>query len=149
MYKKLIIAVVLLLVLGLLVACGGSQPAGGIPDNAALKITGQVAKESGWTEESLKAMDTMQAEATNKKGETETYTGVSLNKLLEIVEVKPGASTLKFIADDGFTSEVPLADAQACQDCIVSFRSQGGFSMVMPGFDGKAQVKGVVEIQVQ
>jgi hypothetical protein len=149
MNKKLIITVVLLLAVGLLVGCGGSQPEGGIPDDAALKITGQVAKESGWTEESLKAMDTMQAEATNKKGETKTYTGVSLNKLLEIVEVQPDAATLQLIADDGFTSEVPLADAQACQDCIVSFRNQGGFSMVMPGFDGKAQVKGVIEIQVQ
>jgi hypothetical protein len=148
MYKKLIIIVVLLLAVGLLGACG-AQPEAGIPDDAALKITGKVANESGWTEESLKAMDTMQAEATNKKGETETYTGVSLNKLLEMVEVQPDASTLKFIADDGFTSEVPLADAQACQDCIVSFRNQGGFSMVMPGFEGKAQVKGVIEIQVQ
>jgi hypothetical protein len=30
----------------------------------------------------------------------------------------------------------------------VSFRNQGGFSTVMPGFSGKLQVKGVVELQV-
>ena len=37
----------------------------------------------------------------------------------------------------------------ACEDCIVSFRNQGGFSIVMPGYSGKLQVKGVVEIQVK
>ena len=53
------------------------------------------------------------------------------------------------MADDGYTAEVPLADVLACADCIVSFRSKGGFSTVLPGFSGKAQVKGVVEIQVK
>jgi len=38
---------------------------------------------------------------------------------------------------------------QSCADCIVSFREQGGFSTVLPGFSSKAQVKGVVEIQVK
>jgi len=37
----------------------------------------------------------------------------------------------------------------ACTDCIVSFRDQGGFSIVMPNFPGKLQVKGVVEMQVK
>jgi len=37
----------------------------------------------------------------------------------------------------------------ACPDCIVSFRSEGGFSTVMPGYEGKLQVKGIVEIQVK
>jgi tungstate transport system substrate-binding protein len=36
----------------------------------------------------------------------------------------------------------------ACSDCIASFRSQGGFSTVLPGYAGNMQVKGVVEIQV-
>jgi hypothetical protein len=31
----------------------------------------------------------------------------------------------------------------------VSFRNQGGFSIVMPGYPGNMQVKGVVEIQVK
>jgi hypothetical protein len=40
-------------------------------------------------------------------------------------------------------------DIEGCADCIVSFQNQGGFRIVAPGFSGKAQVKGVVEIQVQ
>jgi hypothetical protein len=91
----------------------------------------------------------MTAESTNKKGEKSTYTGVLIAKLLEMAGVKPEATTIVFVANDGFTAEVALADLLACTDCIVSFRDQGGFSTVMPGFEGKLQVKGIVEIQVK
>ena len=63
--------------------------------------------------------------------------------------VKSDATTITFVADDGFTSDVDLAEVKACADCIVSFRDEGGFTMVMPGFSNKAQVKGVIEIQVK
>jgi DMSO/TMAO reductase YedYZ molybdopterin-dependent catalytic subunit len=122
---------------------------GGVPANAALKVTGNVEVEVGWTEEKVRSMDTIQAESTNKQGETQTYTGVLLTDLLGKATPKDGATTLVFVADDGFTAEVPLADVQACQDCIVSFRDGGGFSTVLPGFAGNVQVKGVVEIQVK
>jgi tungstate transport system substrate-binding protein len=126
-----------------------AQPAAGIPTNAALKITGKVAKEMGWAEEEVRAMKTMEAQSTNKQGQTETYTGVSLNQLLELAGVQADATTLVFVADDGYTAEVALADIKACQDCIASFRNQGGFSTVLPGFPGNVQVKGVIEIQVK
>jgi tungstate transport system substrate-binding protein len=115
----------------------------------ALRITGKVDNEMAWTEDEVRAMDTMEAESTNKQGQTETYTGVPINALLDLAGVQSDAATIVYAADDGLTSDVPLADVQACADCIVSFRNQGGFSIVMPGFSGKLQVKGVVEIQVQ
>ena len=46
-------------------------------------------------------------------------------------------------------AEVSLADIEGCADCIVASRNQGGFRIVAPGLSSKAQVKGVVEIQVQ
>jgi DMSO/TMAO reductase YedYZ molybdopterin-dependent catalytic subunit len=125
------------------------EAGGGIPANAALKITGNVKTEVGWTEEKVRSMDTIQAQASNKKGETETYTGVRLSDLLSKADPKEGATTVVFVADDGYTAEVPLADMQNCADCIVSFREQGGFSTVLPNFPGNVQVKGVVEIQVK
>jgi len=124
-------------------------PAAGIPEGAALKITGKVGQEIGWLEADVRAMETMEAQSTNKSGETETYTGVLMSKLLELAAPAPDATTLVFVADDGYTAEVPLADVLACADCIVSFRSNGGFSTVLPGFAGSAQVKGVIEIQVK
>jgi DMSO/TMAO reductase YedYZ molybdopterin-dependent catalytic subunit len=123
--------------------------AAGVPDNAALKITGSVETEVGWTEEKIRSMDTIEAESTNKEGETSTYTGVRISDLLSKAGPQDGATTVVFVADDGYSAQAPLADIQACADCIVSFRNQGGFSIVAPDFPGSVQVKGVVEIQVK
>jgi tungstate transport system substrate-binding protein len=126
---------------------GAAQPAPA--GEAALMITGKVASEQAWTEEEIKAMPTLDVESTNKAGEKSTYTGVLISDLLKIAEPAADAATVVYVADDGFTAEVPLADVMACTDCIVSFRDKGGFSIVMPGFPGNVQVKGVVEIQVK
>jgi DMSO/TMAO reductase YedYZ molybdopterin-dependent catalytic subunit len=123
--------------------------AAGVPDNAALKITGNVETEVGWTEEKIRSMEPIEAQSTNKQGETSTYTGVRISDLLSKAGPKDGATAVVFVADDGYSAEASLADIQACADCIVSFRNQGGFSIVAPGFPGNVQVKGVVEIQVK
>lgn len=119
------------------------------PAAAALKITGLVEAEQAWADADVKAMTTMEVEAANKDGELSKYTGVSLKALLELAKPKAEAATVVFVADDGFTAELPLADALACEKCIVSFREKGGFSMVMPDMSGKLNVKGVIEIQVK
>jgi hypothetical protein len=150
--NRAVVSTLVALLIALLVGCSkpaAGPAAGGIPDNAALKVTGNVDNEVGWTEDQVRAMDTIDAQSTNKAGETSTYTGVLITNLLELAGVPSGASTVTFVADDGFTAEAALSDVQACTDCIVSFRNQGGFSVVMPGFPGSLQVKGVVEIQVQ
>ncbi len=123
--------------------------AAGVPDNAAFKITGNVQTEVGWSEEKIRSMDTIEVEYTNKAGETATYTGVRISDLLSKADPKEGATTAAFVADDGYTAEAPLAEIEACADCIVSFRNQGGFSIIAPGFANNVQVKGVIEIQVK
>jgi tungstate transport system substrate-binding protein len=124
---------------------GEAQPSGDV----ALKITGNVSQEMGWTEEEVRAMETTEAVSTNNKGESETYTGVLLNTLLEMAGPASDAKTVTFAAGDGSTAEMALADLQGCADCIASFRNQGGFSIVAPGFAKGVQLKGVVEIQVK
>jgi hypothetical protein len=116
---------------------------------AALKVTGLVQNELSWSEDEVKAMEAITVESTNKDGETSSYTGVALSNLLELAGLNPEATALVFVADDGYTAEVALAEVQDCTDCIVSFRNQGGFSTVLPDFPGSLQVKGVVEIQVK
>ena len=123
--------------------------ASGVPDDAAFKITGDVETEVGWTEEKIRSMDTIEAESTNKEGETSTYTGVRISDLLSKAGPLDSATTVVFVADDGYSAEAALAEIESCADCIVSFRNQGGFSIVAPGFPGNVQVKGVVEIQVK
>ncbi len=150
MRTKFVWGVVLILIVGLLGACGGDdEEAGGIPEDAALKVTGQVNQDVGWTEDEVRAMETIEAESTNKSGEASTYTGVPLNTLLDLAGVKSDASAVVFVRDDGYEAEAALDEVRACQDCIASFRNKGGFSIVMPEFPSDLQVKGVIEIRVK
>jgi DMSO/TMAO reductase YedYZ molybdopterin-dependent catalytic subunit len=128
---------------------GAPRPASGIPIGAALAVTGNVETEIGWTEDQVEAMPTKYVQSTNKSGETQTYAGVGINDLLALAKPKSDATGLVFVASDGFTAEVALAEVRTCDDCIVSFRSQGGFSTMLPGFPGNAQVKGVIVIHVK
>ena len=115
----------------------------------ALIITGLVKTPMGWTEEEVRAMDTTDAVGTNSDGAEETYTGVLLATLLNMAEPMSDATTIVLIADDGYSVEVPLADVMACETCILSFRTNGGFSSVFPGFAKNTSVKGVVQVQVK
>jgi hypothetical protein len=142
-----ILSLILVIAVLLLAACSTGEPADDGP--VALKITGSVAAEQAWTENQVKAMDTIEAESTNKSGEVNTYTGVLISNILAEAQPNADAAAVVFVADDGYTAEITLEELNACPDCIVSFRNQGGFSTVMPGFTGKLQVKGVVEIQVK
>lgn len=119
------------------------------PAAAGLKITGLVGAELAWAEADLKAMEAMDVDYTNKDGETATFNGVSLAALLALAGPKAEATTLIFVADDGYTAELPLADALACEKCIVAFSDDGTLRMVMPDMSSKVNVKGVVEIQVK
>lgn len=127
------------------------EPAAEAPEAtaAALKITGKVETEMAWSEEEVKAMNTIDVEATNSKGEKNTYTGVLLIELINLAKPTSDATTIVFVADDGYTAEVALADVMGCTDCILAFREQGGFSSVLPAFEKGLQVKGVIEIQVK
>ncbi len=63
--------------------------------------------------------------------------------------MQEGATTITFVADDGYEASAAWEEVQACADCIVSFRTRGGFSMVMPDFPKNMRVKGVIEIRVE
>ena len=150
-----------LLVLALLLVfvAGCSATATIIPDQqsvvsgdgvvAALKITGNVNDEAAWSEEEIHSMETIQVESTNNEGESETYTGVQINTLLSMASVKPDANILIFIGSEGETAEVLLSEVQDCEDCIFTFRKNGGFSVLVPGVSNKLLVKGVAEVQVK
>ncbi len=147
MFKKIVgLVVVLMLLVSVGCAAGGT---GGGAEEAALTVSGKVSEEAAWTEKELRGLGTQETDYTDKDGETTTYTGVSVNALLKAAGLQAGATTIEFVADDGYSAEVPLADLQACTQCIVAFEDDGGLRMVMPGFSGKAQVKGVIEINVK
>ena len=151
MLGKMLVALGLsLILLATLMGCGGSPAGDGEPaGETSLQVTGNVENEMTWTEEEVRSMDTIESQRENNEGELSTYTGVPIEALLEEAGVPNDATTVTFVAEDDYTADVELAEVMACNDCIVSFRNQGGFSIVMPGYSGKLQVKGVVEIQVE
>jgi tungstate transport system substrate-binding protein len=120
-----------------------------LPPAVALKVTGKVGKEQGWSEADVKALKTMDVQYTNSKGVTATYTGVPVSALLALASPAADAKTVEFVASDGFTAEAPLADIQTCKDCIVAFQTDGGFSTVLPNFAKNQQVKSLVEIKLK
>ena len=150
MHERMLTLIALSLLLAApLTACGGA-PGGDAPSaETALQVTGNVEDAMAWTEEEVRSKDTVDAQRENKDGEMSTYTGVPVSALLEEAGVPDDATTVTFVAEDDYAAEAELSDIMACGDCIVSFRNQGGFSIVMPGYSGKLQVKGVVEIRVE
>ena len=134
----------------LLVGCSSGEdpaPAEEGAGDVALLISGAVDKETSLSDAEVKAMKTLEVESTNKDGETKKYTGVLIADLLNAAG--SNGSTVVFVADDGSTGEIGLDEVLACENCIVSFRNNGGFSIVMPDHPGNLQVKGVIEIQVK
>ncbi len=98
----------------------------------------------------LQDMDVMTISAKHpKKDETREYEGVLLKTLLDMVKPKADASKLKFVAGDGYSVDLPLADVLACQDCMLSFGDEETLNSVMPGMESSAWVKDVVQIIIQ
>jgi hypothetical protein len=133
-----------------LVGCGEPSEEGyASSGEIALKIAGDVDNQMAWTEEEVRSMNVIEAQRENNEGEMSTYTGVPIKALLEKAGVSEDATRVTFVAEDDTAAEAELSEVLACDDCIVSFRNRGGFSIVMPGYSGQLQVKGVVEIQVK
>ena len=150
MFKKMLFTLITaVLIVGLLVGCGaGGETGGGVPEDAALTVTGMVDSDVGWTADELQGMETMDVEVENKEGGMDAYTGVSINALLEEASVQGDASMVELIASDGYSVEVDLGEIQACDNCIVAF-DDDSFRSVLPGFPRNTGVKGLVEINVK
>lgn len=152
--KNILLIFTLLLALLLSASCATETPVEepAVPEEpaaaTALQLSGMVDSEMAWTEVELQAMETMDADYTDKDGAVSTFTGVALSALLDLAGVQDGAANVVFVANDGFEGTVALEEALACSNCIVAF-DDGSLRMVMPDFPGKANVKGVVEIKVQ
>ena len=132
--KKTFVFAGLLIMLTLLGACATAQ------ETAVLTVGGQEYSQSN-----LEALGTLSVDYTDKEGETTTYEGVLLSNVLNDAGVT--GETVVFTASDGYEAEMPMADAMACNNCIVAF-DDGSLRMVMPEQSGKLQVKDVVEISI-
>ena len=100
-----------------------------------------------WTASDLEAMTQVEAEYTNKDGETTTFNGVAFSDLFADAGVSDYTS-VTLVASDGYEAEVTADELSACANCLVAV-DDGSFRSVMPDMSSKLQVKGLVEIKVQ
>ena len=113
-------------------------------------LTGLVDTPTGFNEEDLRALEVVTISAEHPKSGTADFEGVRLSELFDLVGIKSGATTLVITADDGFSSQVALAEVRACADCLLGFTETANeFKMVMPGLPSNTWVKGVVSLEVQ
>ncbi len=117
------------------------------PAGASLTVSGLVNSELALNTADPVGLEVVKVTAEHPKSGPGEYEGVRLNAVLDKAGLQDGAGALVISASDGFTNEVPLADVQACADCLVGI-ADGKFNMVMPGLSSKSWVKDVVNIEV-
>lgn len=85
-----------------------------------------------------------------------TWSGVSIDRVLELAQVQPGASSLVFVSADGYSTLVYLDDVRASRG-LLAYQWEGeplpilhGFPVrvVLPGVDGNKWAKWLVRIEV-
>lgn len=101
-------------------------------------IGGAVAEQITWSMDEMLAFEVIEVTADHPKKGSQTYEGVLLNTLLDLVQPAESATTLTLTAVDGYTAEIALADARACAECLVAFNDPS-LSIVLPGFEDSAQ----------
>jgi DMSO/TMAO reductase YedYZ molybdopterin-dependent catalytic subunit len=121
------------------------------PEPISLTVNGAVDTELQLTDSELHGMTVVTLNLVHPKNGTSDYTGVRLNDLLNKAGIKAGAPTVTFTASDGFTTDLDLATAQACTDCLVAFdpMTPGIYNLAAAGqTSGKSWLKNLVSITV-
>ena len=89
--------------------------------------------------------------------DTATWSGVSLNYLLELADVKASARHIRLVSADGYASLVEIKEARSGKS-FLAYQWEGepipilhGFPVraVFPDLDGNKWVKWLVRIEVQ
>jgi molybdate/tungstate transport system substrate-binding protein len=129
-----------------MVSEAAAAPAPAPAAEVALSVTGAVENELALSRADLEEMGVEELTVEHPKKGDQTYEGVRLSKVLEAAG--PTGETLTFVAADGYTADLALADAQACEDCLIAFDGDSLHS-AMSGMEGMLWVKGLIGIEVK
>lgn len=114
-----------------------------------LTITGKVDKTLSLTMADLLKYENKSASVTNKNNTTESFTGPSLNKILDAAGLKSDATTLRFIGSDGYNKTINVTDVRASADALISIGSDGTLKNIVPGQPKNTYVGKLVRIEVE
>ena len=140
MKKKIFVGLIFATIAILSAACNAAS------DEPAVIISGLV--DTTISAESLKGMDMVDVEFTEKDDSVTTYTGVKIVDVLDSAGVSD-FSVLTMIASDDYAADVTADELATCENCIIASDGEGGWRSVLPGFSGKLQVKNLIELAVQ
>jgi len=124
----------------------GETPAVIGPADASVTFTGLVDAEKTLSMEDLEALGVVNTTVEHPKKGSMEVTGVPFSKLLAEVTIKPEATTVAFLASDGFSVDVPLADLEACEQCLLGWDEEM-LRTYMPGFESSFWAKDLVRIE--
>lgn len=151
MLKRIAPILAVILLIASAVGCAQVEPTPSPTpvETAALTITGSVAAVHEWTVAELRTMPQTSTDYVNKEGETETYTGVALSALFDEAGCGAEATTIAFVAGDGYSAEGDLAEVRGVENGIVAIADDGSLRVVLPEMSSKLQVKDLVEIKLK
>lgn len=117
------------------------------PTDATITLTGLVDKEKTIDMKSLMTLFAVMNTKVEhpKKGEIDV-TGIAMSELLKAVTIKPEAATVVLESKDGYTSELPLADLQKCEKCMLGWNAEMLLAY-MPGFETSFWAKDLAKIE--
>lgn len=119
-----------------------------LPEGMAIRINGKVINQLTLSMENLEALGMAEYEIEHPKDGLTQYTGIPLNTLLGLAGVD-GATTLVMTASDGYTSEVPLSEVDACENCLLALGDDGSLQTAMDGLMGNFWSKYVIVLTLK
>ena len=126
-----------------------------------LKVTGAVSQTLELTFDQLRCLTKTTSEVTlvcpGVFVDVATWSGVPLEEILQLAGLKPEASVIRLISDDGYAAEITLTEARRA-GAYLAYELEGkpipqlhGFPVraVLPGITGGKWVKWLTEIQLR
>ena len=116
---------------------------------STLTIKGKVAHQLDLTTSTLSGYEQKTITVLGKDNVSQTYTGVSYNKLLDDAAPTGDAATVKMTGSDGYTNSIALSKIRAQPDAIIAINADGSLKSVIPNESKGAWVGNLVTIELE
>jgi DMSO/TMAO reductase YedYZ molybdopterin-dependent catalytic subunit len=115
----------------------------------ALTIDGKVAHPLSLTLSMLNNYEKKTITVLGKDNATQTYTGVSYNKLLDDAAPTGDASTVNMTGSDGYASSIAMDKIRAQPDAIIAINTDNSLKAVIPNESKGAWVGNLILINIE
>lgn len=114
-----------------------------------LTVSGKVDHQLDLSPDALKKYESKTISVPGKDNTTETYTGVSYNKLLEDAAPTAAATMANMTGSDGYNKAIELAKIRAQPDAIIAIGADKSLKAVIPNESRGARVGKLATIVIE